>query len=286
MSGNWVAISRKVFPRHKGYSDFHGDGPLQLVWCHLIAMANWTDGKSKLKGQQVTLKRGQLVTSIKELSENTSLGAQQVRTRLNYLKSTSRITSEVTSHGHLITICNYGKYQDIQNRVNKPDNKPTNKPLTNHQQTTNKPLTTSKPYNQKTSETRKPKGKVRQGSGDRLPATSKTPGSLIWEAYAKAYSERYQVEPVRNAKTNAMCAQIAKRLPAALAPQVVRFYLQHPGRFYVQSCHDLSLLVRDCEKLHTEYQKGRVMTSQEANQEERRSHNAQVLQAWAEADNE
>jgi hypothetical protein len=49
------------------------------------------------------------------------------------------LTSESTSDGRLLTICNWDKYQNPEDVINKPPNKP----LTNDQQAPNKPLTTN-----------------------------------------------------------------------------------------------------------------------------------------------
>ncbi len=48
------------------------------------------------------------------------------------------------------------------------------------------------------------------------------------------------------------------------------FYLTHPDRFYAQSGHNLTLMVRDAEKLRTEWAtktnvSGRRQTNTEAN---------------------
>lgn len=80
----------------------------------------------------------------------------------------------------------------------------------------------------------------------------KTEGSQVFEAYSASYQERYNIPPVRNAKTNALCAQLVKRLGVDEAIQTVIFYLTHNDAFYFRSGHSLDLLVRDAEKLRTE----------------------------------
>jgi hypothetical protein len=80
----------------------------------------------------------------------------------------------------------------------------------------------------------------------------KTDGSQVFEAYSASYQERYKIPPVRNAKTNALCSQLVKRLGLQEALQTVKFYITHNDAFYFRSGHSLSLLVRDAEKLRTE----------------------------------
>jgi hypothetical protein len=92
----------------------------------------------------VTVKRGQLVTSISQLSKNTGLSVQSVRTCLARLKSTSEITIETTKAYTLITICNYGRYIEKDSESNKASGKASNKQPTKQKQSANKRLTTNK----------------------------------------------------------------------------------------------------------------------------------------------
>jgi hypothetical protein len=87
--------------------------------------------------------------------------------------------------------------------------------------------------------------------------------SQIWQAYAQAYSERYGVEPLRNAKINGQIAQIGKQLGAE-APAVAAFYVSHPSAFYVRSSHDIGLLLRDAPGLRTQWATNRRTTHTEA----------------------
>lgn len=86
-----------------------------------------------------------------------------------------------------------------------------------------------------------------------------------WAAYAQAYSSRYSVPPVRNAKVNGMVARLVERLGAE-APAVAGHYLTNNSQFYVQSAHCVDLLLRDAEKLRTEWATGRRTTNGQARQ--------------------
>jgi uncharacterized phage protein (TIGR02220 family) len=82
--------------------------------------------------ENITVKRGQLVTSRKSLSESLGISEQSIRTSLKRLKSTNEITIETTRKYSIITVLNYNKYQDVTNT------------LTNNQPTANQQLTTIK----------------------------------------------------------------------------------------------------------------------------------------------
>lgn len=84
-----------------------------------------------------------------------------------------------------------------------------------------------------------------------------SPGVKTWEAYSTAYEGKYHCKPVRNAKVNAQLAQFASRLGTEDAPSVAQFFLGHKDIFYTRSMHTVDLMLRDAEKLHTEWATGR-----------------------------
>lgn len=90
------------------------------IWIYLIGKANHT-GK-KYKG--FYCERGQYFTDYAELREQLeySIGYRKVKINENFMKnlmkflrSTGRITTTKKPRGLLISICNYGEYQDLKN---------------------------------------------------------------------------------------------------------------------------------------------------------------------------
>lgn len=106
-------------------------------------------------------------------------------------------------------------------------------------------------------------------------------GSQVWEAYKTAYRTKYQVEPVRNAKANALCKQLVKRLGGDGAVSVVKFYLTHNKSWYVQNVHSLEYCVKDCEALHTQWLGDRRVSASEAQQTDQRQATMDVFQRVA-----
>lgn len=102
------------------------------------------------------------------------------------------------------------------------------------------------------------------------------PTHTTWTAYAEAYQQRYGVEPVRNGAVNGVLAQFVGRIGAAEAPLVAAFYLTHNGRYYVQEMHSVAAMLRNAEKLRTEWATRRTMTETEARQSDRTQTNANV----------
>jgi hypothetical protein len=116
-----------------------------------------------------------------------------------------------------------------------------------------------------------PTKRVRENSKDPSNTT------LVWEAYAEAYGSRYGEKPPRNSRNMGLCKNFVARMPAEDATEVARFYLTHNDTYYVKSLHPLSLMLRDAEKLRTEWKVGRQMTTQNARQIEQLSANADAV---------
>jgi hypothetical protein len=114
---------------------------------------------------------------------------------------------------------------------------------------------------------------ARPAARPRPKVVAGTPTAPVWNAYSDAYQRRYRVEPIRNAKVNGQLAQLIGRLGAELAPEVAAFYLTHNGRFYVEKCHAVDYLLRDCEKLHTEWATRRQVTATQAAQADKTQTN-------------
>lgn len=108
--GGYIIIARKLLD-----SDLMKQSPLVVkLWFWLLLKANFKDRQQ--------LKRGQLVTTIAEMQESMSHYAgwrkiiptkDEIRTAYESLIKATRITTQKTTRGMVITIMNYNAYQDI-----------------------------------------------------------------------------------------------------------------------------------------------------------------------------
>ncbi len=106
--------------------------PTRNVFIVCLLLANYKDTD--------TLKRGQLMTSIKEISMLSCFSIQEVRTAIKNLKKTNEIVIKSTNNGSIITISKYDIYQtnfDIANKQLTSNQQANNKQLTNNQQLPN-----------------------------------------------------------------------------------------------------------------------------------------------------
>jgi hypothetical protein len=93
---------------------------------------------------------------------------------------------------------------------------------------------------------------------------SKEANRACWEAYEAAYTARWGAKPLRNAKVNSCIAQFVLRIGRDEAPDVIRFFVQHPDQGYVRGMHQVNLALRDAEALYTQWMTGNTVTAQQA----------------------
>ena len=128
----WIKLHRKLLDW-----EWYDDINTRLVFMHLLLTVNYEP--SKYMGK--TIEVGQRLFGRAKLASEIGVSEQQLRTALNRLKSTNEITIISTKQGSLVTIENWGSYQEKDSQDNQPTNQPTNQQLTNDQPTANQQLT-------------------------------------------------------------------------------------------------------------------------------------------------
>lgn len=92
-----------------------GNPTVLLLWIYILLCVNIVDNDF----EDITVKRGQLVTSIDRLSRETFLSPKQVRNALKKLKSTNEISIQTTNRFTVITVNKFSDFQsnniDIKN---------------------------------------------------------------------------------------------------------------------------------------------------------------------------
>lgn len=96
---------------------WYGDDVTKSVFLHLLLTANFKEKSS----ENITLKPGQVITSVRKLSKDLRHTERQTRTALNRLKSTHEITVTATNRYSLITLVNWEKYQVFDGLSDTPD---------------------------------------------------------------------------------------------------------------------------------------------------------------------
>lgn len=97
-------------PRELTRWGWYGDNDMLSVYVRLLLKAAWA--RSEYKG--VELERGQLVTTVAELASENGLSVRQIRTVLDRLKATNKITVTSTTKFSIITLLEYDSQPDEQ----------------------------------------------------------------------------------------------------------------------------------------------------------------------------
>lgn len=83
------------------------------AWFWLVARAAWKPTPYDVNGKIITVERGQLCVSIRQLSDEWKWPKSTVERFLTRLKTETMIETASGTGKLVITICNYAKYQDI-----------------------------------------------------------------------------------------------------------------------------------------------------------------------------
>lgn len=99
----------------------------------------------------------------------------------------------------------------------------------------------------------------------------------VWKAYSGAYFSRYGAEPVRNQKINRNVVDFCKRIAMHEAPHIAAWYVSHSDSYYVRQMHSFGMLLRDAEKIRTEWATGHTMTQTKAKQVDRAGNTLSIV---------
>ena len=102
----WIQLHRKILNW-----DWYSDINTKVLFIHILLKSNFVSKE----WQGITIERGELFTSIKNLSIETGLSEKQVRGAIKKLITTKEIECKGASNGTMITVCNYGDYQRNEN---------------------------------------------------------------------------------------------------------------------------------------------------------------------------
>jgi hypothetical protein len=113
--------------------EWYSDINTTRLFLHCLLKAN----HKEKKWQGKVIPRGSFITGRNVLADETGLTVQQIRTSISKLKSTNDLTIKATNKNSLVTVVNYGAYQDKELEVtNKTTSNPHNGQPTDNQQVT------------------------------------------------------------------------------------------------------------------------------------------------------
>ena len=110
-SDGWIKVKRSL--SEKGWSK---NPDYVALWVHLLLMANHADSEYFWNGKTITLKAGQLITGRKNLASVSGISESKVERILKCFESEQQIEQLKTSTSRLISICNWMKHQQSEQR--------------------------------------------------------------------------------------------------------------------------------------------------------------------------
>ena len=128
----WVKLHREILEK----AIWKCSTPEQkVVLMTIMMLANHKENQWIWKGEKYSCKPGQLITSLNSIAFHAGVSIKNVRTALDKFKKLDFLASEPASNGQLITICNWGRYQNNEDEPGKPQDIPP----ANDGQTSGKP---------------------------------------------------------------------------------------------------------------------------------------------------
>lgn len=220
----WIKLHRKLIKW-----EWYQDPNMVHLFIYLLLMANHQDGQ----WQGIPVKKGQLITGRKKLSEETGLSQQKIRTCLNKLKSTSELTIHPTNRFSIITLCNYSTYQISDGETNQQPNQPTRTQATNNQPTINQQLTTNN----------KVKNKKKDNNGKDLKQPLDFTRASSFD-FKKLFSDTFKPENRYEINTlNKLAKDYAEKHKG----------LKHAGRYMIDKIADLKEMCKIQNKSRTDF---------------------------------
>lgn len=137
------------------------------AWFWIVARACWKPTPFDLNGKIVSLERGQLCASRAQLAEAWNWSPSAVERFLVRLE-TEQMIGRATGQGRtIITVCNYGKYQDVEEKTGQVSEQQTG-------QRSDSDRTAKEQGNQETKDIPSPNGDGRGAPGDSALDLAKT----------------------------------------------------------------------------------------------------------------
>lgn len=134
----WISLHRSIqkhwlFEEKRKFSRFE-------AWIDILLMVNHTDNKIMHDGDLITVKRGQRITSLRQLGERWSWSITKVDKYLKTLESDGMLVVKKDTKKTVLTVVNYDDYQDgdFKKRHRKDSEKTEKKHRSNTEKTQKK----------------------------------------------------------------------------------------------------------------------------------------------------
>ena len=107
MTDGWVSIYRQIFDNKDLKDNNH-----IVIFIYMVVHASHKPTIVKYRNKRITLKRGQLAVTVKDLAKRFNLSIKNVRTILKNLEVANTLAHILYKQLSVYTIVNYNKFQD------------------------------------------------------------------------------------------------------------------------------------------------------------------------------
>ena len=138
MEKGWISLHRKI--QENPIWTINQPFDYRSAWIDLLMLANHEDKEVVFDYKPIMVKRGQILTSVRKLGERWKWGKERTLKYFRLLEQLEMVTKDSTNRRTLLTIENYGKYQDDRDTdedTPRPTNRTLSDPQTEHWSATN-----------------------------------------------------------------------------------------------------------------------------------------------------
>lgn len=115
MSDGWIKIYRSIMDDELYFAEKF---TRMQAWLDLLLLAEYKPRVLCVRGIKVSLERGQLALSIRELAVRWQWGVNKVQSFLKELAASEKIDTQKSNVVNIVTICKYEKYQIVDDSKN------------------------------------------------------------------------------------------------------------------------------------------------------------------------
>lgn len=106
----WIKLHRKTFENPVCCKDSEHF----FVWCWILVNAAYEEKRVLFDGKDTILKKGQLVTTLSEISNKLNINKSKVNRIIKNLKNEMQIETQSSAKNTLFTVLNWELYQDYE----------------------------------------------------------------------------------------------------------------------------------------------------------------------------
>jgi DNA-binding transcriptional regulator YhcF (GntR family) len=198
----------------------------------LLLMANYKDTRAVRQSKVIIVNRGQILTSIVELSQKLQVSRKMITIRLEILEQLGTITLKRDSLGTIITIQNFSKYQDMETESG----------------TTKEQRRNSEGYSEGTAKVTRIEElkEIKEiNKGEELGQNLPPPVDKFLNSYCDEMQKVYGRRPRKTSNLKRLASQIISEVGLERSIALAGQFCASNRDYYIKRAHSLEVLLKD-----------------------------------------